>query len=126
MVETLGEAYSYRWRVTARCAASKQDGMHRHKECVYRAELTWKHWFGPAAERSPFRGWRLDYAVPCAVRATWCCYLQFRTVPWPGKQEKVTFDTRQLVSGLYARQFMHSLPTFCLSSHRLRVRNQND
>jgi hypothetical protein len=26
-VETLGEALSYRWRVTARCAASKQDGM---------------------------------------------------------------------------------------------------
>jgi hypothetical protein len=38
-VETLGEALSYGWRVTARCAAGKQDGMHRHKECVYRAEL---------------------------------------------------------------------------------------
>jgi hypothetical protein len=35
-VETLGEALSYG---TARCAAGKQDGMHRHKECVYRAEL---------------------------------------------------------------------------------------
>jgi hypothetical protein len=29
----------YGWRVTARCAAGKQEGMHRHKECVYRAEL---------------------------------------------------------------------------------------
>jgi hypothetical protein len=38
-VETIGEAYSYGWRVTARCAHGKQDGMHRHKECVYRAEL---------------------------------------------------------------------------------------
>jgi hypothetical protein len=41
-VETLGEALSYGRRLTARCAAGKQDGMHRHKECVYRAELTWK------------------------------------------------------------------------------------
>jgi hypothetical protein len=38
-VETLGEAHSYGWRVTARCAAGKQDGMKRHRECVYRAEL---------------------------------------------------------------------------------------
>jgi hypothetical protein len=38
-VETIGEALSYGWRVTARCAAGKQDGMHRHEECVYRAEL---------------------------------------------------------------------------------------
>jgi hypothetical protein len=38
-VETLGQAFSYGWRVTARCAAGKQDGMSRHKECVYRAEL---------------------------------------------------------------------------------------
>jgi hypothetical protein len=38
-VESLGEALSYGWRVTARCAAGKQEGMHRHKECVYRAEL---------------------------------------------------------------------------------------
>jgi hypothetical protein len=37
-VETLGEAYSCGWRVTAR-AAGKQDGMNRHRECVYRAEL---------------------------------------------------------------------------------------
>lgn len=38
-VETVGQALSYGWRVTARCAAGKQDRMHRHKECVYRAEL---------------------------------------------------------------------------------------
>jgi hypothetical protein len=35
----LGQAFSYGWRVTARCAAGKQDGISRHKECVYRAEL---------------------------------------------------------------------------------------
>jgi hypothetical protein len=38
-VETLGEALSYGWRVTARCNAGKQDGMHRHPECRYREEL---------------------------------------------------------------------------------------
>ena len=38
-VETIGQAFSYGWRVTARCAAGKQDGMSRRKECVYRAEL---------------------------------------------------------------------------------------
>ena len=27
------------WRITARCARGEQDGMHRHRECVYRAEL---------------------------------------------------------------------------------------
>jgi hypothetical protein len=38
-VETLGQARDLGWRVTARCARGKQDGMHRHPECVYRAEL---------------------------------------------------------------------------------------
>ena len=38
-VETIGQAFSYDWRVTGRCAAGKQDGMSRHKECVYRAEF---------------------------------------------------------------------------------------
>jgi hypothetical protein len=31
-VETPGEAYSYGWRVTARCAAGKRDGVNRHCE----------------------------------------------------------------------------------------------
>jgi DNA-directed RNA polymerase subunit RPC12/RpoP len=38
-VETLGEAYALGWRITARCAEGKQEGMHRFRECVYRAEL---------------------------------------------------------------------------------------
>src|ERR1700730_4049116 len=48
-VETLGEAFSYGWRVTARCAAGKKDGMHRHKECLYRAELDLETSCGSAA-----------------------------------------------------------------------------
>jgi hypothetical protein len=38
-IETLGEPYSYGWRITARCATGKQDDMVRHPECRYRAEL---------------------------------------------------------------------------------------
>jgi hypothetical protein len=38
-VESLGEALSYGWRVTARCAAGKQEGMTRHPDCRYREEL---------------------------------------------------------------------------------------
>jgi hypothetical protein len=38
-IETLGEALSYGWRVTARCAHGRRDGMKSIKECVYRAEL---------------------------------------------------------------------------------------
>jgi hypothetical protein len=41
-VETLGEALQLGWRVIARCARGKQDGMHRHRECIYRAELDMK------------------------------------------------------------------------------------
>jgi len=38
-IETLGEALSRGWRVTARCAHGRRDGMKSIKECVYRAEL---------------------------------------------------------------------------------------
>jgi hypothetical protein len=39
-VETLGEALSYGWRITARCAWGKQrEGLKTPKECRYRAEL---------------------------------------------------------------------------------------
>jgi hypothetical protein len=39
-VETLGEALSYGWRVTARCAWGKhREGLKSKRECVYRAEL---------------------------------------------------------------------------------------
>ena len=38
-VETLGEALAYGWRVTARCAWGKRDGLKTKRECVYGAEL---------------------------------------------------------------------------------------
>ena len=39
-VETLGEALSYGWRITARCAWGKQrEGLQSKRECVYQAEL---------------------------------------------------------------------------------------
>ena len=63
-VETLGEALSYGWRVTARCAAGKQDGMHRHKECVYRAELDMETLVWTRGRGFPIS--RLE--TPCAAR----------------------------------------------------------
>ena len=39
-VETLGEAFAYGWRITARCAWGKaREGLQSPKECRYRAEL---------------------------------------------------------------------------------------
>ena len=38
-VETLGDAYSLGWQVTVRCAAGRQEAMHRHRECVHSARL---------------------------------------------------------------------------------------
>jgi hypothetical protein len=38
-VETLGDAHALGWQVTVRCAAGKQEAMHRHRECVHSARL---------------------------------------------------------------------------------------
>ncbi len=38
-VETIGNAYSLAWRVTARCAHGKYDGGSYARECRHRAEL---------------------------------------------------------------------------------------
>ncbi len=38
-VETLGEAFSLGWRITARCAWGKRDAMKSIRECVHSAEL---------------------------------------------------------------------------------------
>jgi hypothetical protein len=38
-VETLGEAHSLGWRIFARCALGKRDGMKSIRECIYRKEL---------------------------------------------------------------------------------------
>lgn len=39
MVETLGQAHALRWRITARCAWGKRDGMKSIRECVYRYDF---------------------------------------------------------------------------------------
>jgi DNA-directed RNA polymerase subunit RPC12/RpoP len=40
-VETIGEAFTLGWRVTARCARGREDGPNSKssRECVYRKEL---------------------------------------------------------------------------------------
>lgn len=38
-VETLGKASDEGWRVTARCAWGKRDGMKSRHECLHREEL---------------------------------------------------------------------------------------
>src|SRR5712672_1109010 len=39
MTETLGQAWSEGWRITARCAYGKREGMKSIRECVYRCDL---------------------------------------------------------------------------------------
>jgi hypothetical protein len=39
VVETLGDAFAAGWRITARCAWGKRDGMKSRRECHYRREL---------------------------------------------------------------------------------------
>lgn len=38
-VETIGEAWSLGWRLHVRCASGKGDGLKKHRECPYSAEL---------------------------------------------------------------------------------------
>jgi hypothetical protein len=38
-IETVGEAWQHGWRVTARCAHGKRDGMKSIRECIYKEEL---------------------------------------------------------------------------------------
>lgn len=38
-VETLGEAWTYGWRIHVQCASGKGDGLKKHRECPYSAEL---------------------------------------------------------------------------------------
>lgn len=39
MVETLGEARSYGWRIRVRCAFGKREGLKTVRECLAGAEL---------------------------------------------------------------------------------------
>ena len=38
-VETPGDAFAAEWRLTARCAWGKREGMKTKRECTYRREL---------------------------------------------------------------------------------------
>jgi hypothetical protein len=38
-VETIGEAFSLGWRVTARCAFGKEDSRTSARECTFRQDL---------------------------------------------------------------------------------------
>ena len=67
-VETLGEALSYGWRVTARCAAGKQESMHRHPECRYRAELDMETLVWARGRRFPLS--RLETRLRCPLRGS--------------------------------------------------------
>ncbi len=52
-------------RVTARCAAGKQDGMHRHPECRYRAELDMETLVWTRGRRFPLS--RLETRLRCPL-----------------------------------------------------------
>ena len=39
VVETLGDAFAAGWRITARCACGKREGMKSRRECQYTREL---------------------------------------------------------------------------------------
>jgi hypothetical protein len=39
VVETLGDAFAAGWRITARCAWGKREGMKSRRECNYTREL---------------------------------------------------------------------------------------
>jgi len=39
VVETLGDAFAAGWRITARCAWGKREGMKSRRECHYTREL---------------------------------------------------------------------------------------
>jgi hypothetical protein len=69
-IETPGEAYSYGWRVTARCAYGKRDGMKSIKECVYRAEFDMETMVWMRGEVSRFPAWKRGCVARCAAPAT--------------------------------------------------------
>jgi hypothetical protein len=64
-IETLGEALSRGWRVTARCAHGRRDGMKSIKECVYRAELDMETLVWTRGRRFPLS--RLETRLRCPM-----------------------------------------------------------
>ena len=59
-VETIGEAYSLGWRVSARCDFGKHDGMRSIRECVHSAELDLQTLVWTRGQPSPFHYSRAD------------------------------------------------------------------
>ena len=67
-IETLGEALSRGWRVTARCAHGRRDGMKSIKEASIAPNSTWRRWYGHAGEASRSRAWKRGCVARCAAR----------------------------------------------------------
>ena len=72
-VETLGEALSYGWHITARCAAGKQEGMKRHPECRYREELDLRTLVWTEGRAFPLSRLETRLRCPRCGSRTWCC-----------------------------------------------------
>ena len=62
-IETLGEAWFYGWRVTARCAYGKRDGMKSIRECKTRADLDLKTLVWTRGDAFPLA--RLESRLKC-------------------------------------------------------------
>ncbi len=54
-IETIGEAWQFGWRVTARCAFGRKDGMKSVRECVCTYELDMSTLIGTLREKLPAR-----------------------------------------------------------------------
>jgi hypothetical protein len=77
--DTLGEGLSYGWRVAARCAHGKRNGMKSIKECVCRAELDMKTLVWTRGRS--FLLSRLETRLRCPMCGSRDVRLIF-TVPW--------------------------------------------
>jgi len=77
VVETLGDAFSAGWRITARCAWGKREGMKTRRECHYTRELdletlVWTR--GPNFPLSSLDGRLMSRAV--VVDVWWSCFIR--------------------------------------------------
>jgi hypothetical protein len=70
VVETLGDAFAAGWRITARCAWGKREGMKTRRECHYTHELNRRLWSGQGTKFSTVElGWEIYVpALPVAAR----------------------------------------------------------
>src|ERR1700690_1167250 len=76
MVETIGEAFSLGWRVTARCSRGREDGpsSKSSRECATGANLIWRRWSARAGEIFRCRGSKAACGVHGAAidGSSWC------------------------------------------------------